>query len=325
MKCRPTIHMLLYAIIGTASLPLSAITDWEEEEDYEEAEIFATERLIAAIRLNRMQELTHLVEVEKMALNNPDKQGDTPLLCAVQCGNAPAVSLLLRNGANADDCNARGNTALHLAAEAGHAAIVRMLLQHGVNADTKGDFSWTALMYAIGNGHSAVAEYLLAAGANPNAADKMGQTPLLMAAQRRQKACAACIYRAGGRYGDELISAVLAQNTTELEQLLRNGANPNSCAPNGDTALMLACSYATPQIRSMLLHSKDIQLNARNAEGNTALILAAQHADNTVLQELIRAGANVHSVNNRGHSALSYALVLKNELCVKILLSSGAK
>lgn len=124
-----------------------------------------------------------------------------------------------------------GNTALHLAAEAGHAAIVRMLLQHGVNADTKGDFSWTALMYAIGNGHSAVAEYLLAAGANPNAADKMGQTPLLMAAQRRQKACAACIYRAGGRYGDELISAVLAQNTTELEQLLRNGANPNSCAP----------------------------------------------------------------------------------------------
>lgn len=322
--CTATVLHLL-PLFMAAALPSPAYAEWEDEEDFEEAEAFTADRLIASIRLNRMQELELLLQVEKLSPNTPNAYGDTPLHCAVSCGNIPAVRLLLQAGAQVHARNAHGSAALHTAAELGHTAIAQALLQAGASVDATAGFRWTALMFAASNGHTATVQLLLQYGANPNAKDNLQQTPLLLAAQRRQSTACAHIYAAGGRYGTELSSAVLAGQVKTVEQLLLDGANPNTADARGYTPLMLACAYGSAAMRRLLMQAKGVNLNATNEDGNTALILAAQQADVTLLQELITAGADVNLCNNSGHPALSYAIVLKSEPCTKLLLQAGAK
>ena len=94
-RCTTTVLHLLPLLLA-ATLPSPAYAEWDEEEDYEEVQAFTAERLIASVRLNRMQELEHLVEVEKLPLDTPNAYGDTALHCAVTAGNLPAVRLLLQ-------------------------------------------------------------------------------------------------------------------------------------------------------------------------------------------------------------------------------------
>lgn len=317
------LHLL--PLFAAAVLTVPAAAEWEEEEDYEEAEAFTADRLIASIRLNRMQELEHLLQVEKLEPNTPNAYGDTPLHCAITAGNTSAVRLLLQAGAQVHTRNTHGNTPLHTAAEMGHTGIAQALLQAGAVVDATAGFRWTPLMFAASNGHTATVQLLLKYGADPNAEDKLQQTPLLLAAQRRQSTACAHIYAAGGRYATELISAVLAGQVKTVEHMLQNGADPNAADPHGYTPLMLACAHSTAAMRRLLLHAKGVNLNAADADGNTALILAAQQANTTLLQELITAGADVNLCNNSGYPALSYAIALKNEPCTKLLLSAGAK
>lgn len=323
-RCTTTVLHLLPLLLA-AALPSPAYAEWDEEEDYEEVQAFTAERLIASVRLNRMQELKHLVEVEKLPLDTPNAYGDTALHCAITAGNLPAVRLLLQGGATVHTRNAHGDTPLHLAASNGQCDIARALLQAGAVVDSTAGFRWTPLMYAAGNGHTATVQLLLKYGANPNAEDKLQQTPLLLAAQRRQSTACAHIYAAGGRYGTELISAVLAGQVKTVEHMLQNGADPNAAAPHGYTPLMLACTHGSAAMRRLLMHAKGVNLNATNEDGNTALILAAQQCNATLLQELISAGADVNLCNNSGYPALSYALALKSEPCTKLLLQAGAK
>ena len=325
MKHRCTAMILHLLLFSAAALPSPANAEWEDEEDFEEAEAFTADRLIASIRLNRMQELEHLLLVEKLPPNTSNAYGDTPLHCAVTAGNPQAVRLLLQAGAQVHARNAHGNAALHTAAELGHTAIVQALLQAGAGVNSTAGFRWTPLMFAAANGHTATVQLLLQYGANPNAEDKLQQTPLLLAAQRRQSTACAHIYAAGGRYGTELISAVLAGQVKTVEQLLQNGAAPNAADSRGYTPLMLACAHGSAAMRHLLMQAKGVNLNATNEDGNTALILAAQQADAALLQELITAGAEVNLCNNSGHPALSYAIVLKSEPCTKLLLAAGAK
>ena len=324
-RCTTTVLHLLPLLLA-AALPSPAYAEWEdEEEDFEEAEAFTADRLIASIRLHREQELKHLLQVEKLEPNTPNAYGETPLHCAVIAGNSPAVRLLLQAGAHVHGRNAQGNTALHTAAELGHTDIAQALLEAGAGVNTTAGFRWTPLMFAASNGHTATVQLLLKYGANPNAEDNMQQTPLLLAAQRRQNTACAHLYAAGGRYGTELISAVLAGQVKTVEQLLQNGADPNAADSRGYTALMLACAHSSAAMRRLIMQSKGVNLNAANEDGNTALILAAQQTDASLLQELISAGADVNICNNSGYPALSYAIALKNELCTKLLLQAGAK
>ena len=87
----------------------------------------------------------------------------TALRDATRRGDAEVVTVLLKNGADAnqeDEDDAL--SALEVAADAGHAAIVVLLIHFGANIHTNGDF---ALRHAVNNGHTAVANLLMQHGA----------------------------------------------------------------------------------------------------------------------------------------------------------------
>ena len=70
-----------------------------------------------------------------------------------------------------------------------------------------------------------------------------------------------------------LLEAIRAADTDRVRQLLRRGAEVNSCSEDGTTALMHATAVGDVALVRMLLdHKADV--NARNKAGATALMWA---------------------------------------------------
>jgi len=74
----------------------------------------------------QVDRVTELVAVGA-DVNEPDSDGDTPLMLAAAQGHTSVVTVLLRNRADVHLHNDRGETALHQAAYGGHAAAVKAL------------------------------------------------------------------------------------------------------------------------------------------------------------------------------------------------------
>ena len=74
----------------------------------------------------------------------------------------------------------------------------------------------------------------------------------------------------------------------------------------------------------MRLIKQGTDLNARQADGTTALIWAAYHDDAETVEQLVKAGADVKATNRYGISAIQTACLYGNSRIVRLLLNSGA-
>lgn len=87
-----------------------------------------------------------LTDVKRLTAENPallharDKDGSTPLHCAVWKGHAEVVNALLDAGADIHAHNQNdhwGTTPLHAAAHANHGPIVKRLIEHGADVNAR--------------------------------------------------------------------------------------------------------------------------------------------------------------------------------------------
>ncbi|WP_422929122.1 ankyrin repeat domain-containing protein [Singulisphaera sp. PoT] len=83
-----------------------------------------------------------------------------PAMYAARRGNAEAVDLLLRHGAEPDAAGHENESPMAVAAFHGHAAVVRVLLSAGARVDAVGRGNLTALDWAIRGGHEEVIRLL---------------------------------------------------------------------------------------------------------------------------------------------------------------------
>src|SRR5262245_10656532 len=102
-----------------------------------------------------------------------NRYGATPLALAAANGNGAVVERLLKAGADPDTAAPGGETVLMTAARAGRLDAVRALLAHGADVDareaTRGQ---TALMWAAAEGHAEVVRALVGAGADMRAVSR---------------------------------------------------------------------------------------------------------------------------------------------------------
>ena len=75
-----------------------------------------------------------------------------------------------------------------------------------------------------------------------------------------------------------------------------------------------------PEVLSLLLEA-GADVNARNVDGATALMMAAMHGADSVevINALIKAGADVNAKTEEGKTALDLARQVGNENVVKVL------
>jgi hypothetical protein len=95
----------------------------------------------------------------------------------------------------------------------------------------------------------------------------------------------------------------------------------------GGHELLVAVNAKYPDIHKIfkLLTHKNINVNAKNYLGETALMIASRHGEMGIVELLLAAGADVNAKDNVGGSALFGASVNGELKILKLLLSAGAE
>uniref|UniRef100_A0A493TTK3 Uncharacterized protein n=1 Tax=Anas platyrhynchos platyrhynchos TaxID=8840 RepID=A0A493TTK3_ANAPP len=153
----------------------------------------------------------------------------------------------------------------------------------------------TLLHVAAANGHLAVMEYLISRGAKPDVKDKKGRTPLHRAAEKG--------------HGDA------------VKVLLRCGASMYSLDTEGKMPLHVAAQNSHGHVLTVLLREE--ARSYRNQ--HNFLHRAALKDESSLVERLLKSGASVDGKDERGQTALSYALSQGFENTAKVLLEAGAR
>ncbi len=200
--------------------------------------------------------------------------------------------------------SAASGLALVVAAQNSNISEVKTLLATGVELNTidvNSSLPYSALMWAAYNGDTEIAQLLIVAGADLDLADEYQRTALIHAVQHGHEAIVQL-----------LVDADANLNIAEIGEVF-----------NGYTALHWAILMRHPKIANILVNA-GADLEARDAQGATPLMLAAQTRDVEVTELLIDAGADVNVRNTAGFTILNWAQMNENHDVAELLRLAGA-
>jgi ankyrin repeat protein len=172
-------------------------------------------------------------------------------LCqAAKTGEADAVVLLARQGANLDQQDYDGRTALHVACMEGNYKVVEVLTQQD---------------------------------ANPNLKNRWGHTPLQVAVNHKQQMIVQLLSLSKARLDLENAASALCDasskgDISQVKRLIENGVNPSSGDYDKRTALHIAAAEGQDKVVEYLLSAK-AHANCTDRWGGTPLqdALAGSH------------------------------------------------
>ena len=218
------------------------------------------------------------------------------------------------------------------AAKEGDRAAVQTLLAGRAKQDVAGAEGTAALVWAATRNDLAMADLLLRAGANAKAANEFGATALYAAAEHADSAMAVKLLAAGADANKPLMSgetplmvAAKRGNIETVRALLKGGANPNAQEANGgQTALMWALSERqAPVVEELVKAHADVQLASKT--GFTPLMFAAQQGDADSTRIMLRAGAKPNVAQPKtGLTPLMIASAMAKAQAADLLLENGA-
>jgi ankyrin repeat protein len=225
-----------------------------------------------------------------------------------------------------------GDASLVTAAKEGDRAAVQSLVNGQAKRAVAGAEGTAALVWAATRNDLAMADLLLRAGANAKAANEFGATPLYAAAAHPDSAMAEKLLAAGADPNAPLMSgetplmeASRRGNLATVRVLLSKNANPNARESNGgQNALMWAVSQRqSTVVEELIKHGADVQAGSKT--GFTPLMFAAQQGDEDSARILLRAGAKPNDAQPKtGLTALMIASAMANVKAVDVLLDNGA-
>lgn len=164
---------------------------------------------------------------------------------------------------------AQGESPLIAAAKRNDETAVRELLKQGVDPDSQQADGATAIHWAVYRENISMLDALLDAGANVNASNRLGASPLFIAAES----------------GD----------VEFIRRLLEASANPDAALQLGETPLMTASRAGSAAgVRLLIAAGANVNVS-ESSRKQTALMWAAAQGHVEVVQELVKAGADLEA------------------------------
>eukprot|EP00727_Mastigamoeba_balamuthi_P007150 m51a1_g3055 hypothetical protein (837) ;mRNA; f:967981-971134 len=268
-----------------------------------------------------------------------DDAGATPLHYAVARGRHQCVSVLLLEpaGRGAAAADAKGTTLLHVAALSGDPDMVALLIRRGADVNAANADKLTPLHMAALKGDVRTIKLLLAKGASPELVDRCGGSALHRAAHAGNegairvlcKARPALANLADSAGNAPVAMAVAAGRLGSVQELLRQGANPEAANRNGESSLHVGGRVGATEALTMILnHLWNLQTqyflqadnslprpsppnpNAQDSHGRTPLHLALAHRHAETAKALILKGCDPSVKDKTGKACSDVALSL---------------
>jgi uncharacterized protein len=280
-------------------------------------------------------------------INITDTNGQTALFRAACQGNVHMMELLVQRGLSVYAVDNKGDTLLMVAARSGRKHAAEWLLQRGVAVNAANKDGYSALHSVCGRSNcddAAMIELLLASGADVHRCDAVGETALDITARRGNVQCARALIAAGADVNhlnaeglSSLHTAILAvkllgQHNPVVNLLLEHGAaavvskavawkcvHGVRCCTRM-TALMMCVEPDT--VKALIAAGADAHITTDR--GDTCLHKAAKHsAFASVLCLLIKAGVDLHALNNEGKTAAQIAHDRGHTLIEQVLIRAA--
>ncbi|KAM0426005.1 hypothetical protein ACHAPT_008634 [Fusarium lateritium] len=269
--------------------------------------------------------------------------GFLPIHTAALHGHGEFLRLLLtETNANVDQETRDGThrTALHIAAGFGHLDVMETLLSQGAEVDRGDKDDWSALHFAAWTGHLGVVNSLIQRGADLNKMSDANNSPIFFAAENGHLAIVEALIEADATVNDvpswdgwtALFYAAKELKVEIVEALLKAGADPNHCANDESTPLLVTIptdkNSGYPEedvletVKMLLQHGADVE--ACDAEDWNALRTATYHGWTSIVQTLLEHKADLHARDKGGDDALQLAALGDHKEIAEILLEQGA-
>ncbi|XP_007641675.1 2-5A-dependent ribonuclease isoform X2 [Cricetulus griseus] len=262
-----------------------------------------------AVQLGKV-DIVHLLLRHGADPHQRKKNGATPFIIAGINGDVTLLQTFLSKGADVNECDLNGFTAFMEAAECGKVEALRLLFDKGANVNLRRETTEdkkrmkrggaTALMSAAEKGHTEVVSILLnEMRAEVNVQDNKGRNALICTLRDPE-----------------------GKNVEEITRLLlHHGADANVRGEGGKTPLILAVEKQKHTgLVQMILSQEEINIDARDSQGKTALQFAVEHNLNEIVELLCAKGASTECGDLVGIARRNY-----NSYLVELLLHYGAK
>lgn len=215
---------------------------------------------------------------------------------AVLANDVDRAGYLLGKGADVNGRSNLGETALTTASRAGCIEMMQLLVKHGARIDQPDGDGLTPLMGAVQRDQAAAIEFLLAHGAGIEKGAPRGFTPLSLAIEEQQFDAAYALIEAGADVN-------APASTHRLTPLM---VVASELPPEADSMVRILQQHGPMDTARALLAHK-AKLNAVDADGVTALMIAAAHDNSQMIALLIQAGADPHMRSAAGETARDIA------------------
>lgn len=248
-------------------------------------------------------------------LGAQDISGNTPLHEAVRYGRTDIVKTLVSCGANVNAMDALGKTPLLiLVPKEKQGEIYQILISNKADVRLKDMYGDSVFHIAtMSNSDVSVLQILYSAGADINERNKQGVTPLAVAVQNKLESHIAFYANNGADIHAEdknketpLTRAFKSENFDIIQTLITR-ENVRSYDSAGNSPLHVAImNKASVEVVKYIVSSK-AELNARNRDGNTALMLALKYGRQDIGEILVENEADIFIANNENNSPLRIA------------------
>lgn len=241
----------------------------------------------------------HLNVVKFLVQKGADVNLNQPLQAALK--HPDILEYLIDSGATITNSWGGGSSLLHQAAEQDCAEAIHVLMKKGANIHATDGTGRTPLHAACHSGRKNVILALLERGASVNAADKQGMKPLSL-----------------------LWPHVQADYLHLLKEFAKRGASLTEIDVY-PPPLHKAAWWGHKDVIQFLIDEQKLNVNAALPDGRTPFFMAFYYTnDISVLDLLLKKGANINAKTKDGQTALSYAQLNKQHM-VKWLIEHGAK
>lgn len=301
------------------------------------AECFRPPVLHKAAQLGRARMIESLLASYDFDVSELNETGYPALVYAALQGNdAETVQLLLRAGANPNQTCSRGQSPLIAAAKSNAVDIALILLQNGADISQlfSGENDRTALQVAAVHDNPDMIRFLLGHGADPAIVDSSNLTAFQLAihihgnvetVELLAKQGIGSAAGPGSATGLGLLQNAVSEGKADLVQLLFDyGISPKLGNPGTPEVPILAAACRGHTSVVDVLIKNGANMSMRGWKGTTALHDALMENKVEVVKLLVNSGADLTVVDDEGRQPVHVAYDTGREVLIEALLKSKA-